>query len=160
MSGPDALFEPPQTPAIDTAEVKLPERNVNAFMSWTSSGPKFHCRSNCAVISAEEVAPAVCPVKVPCRMTVPVPALGVALSLGGTLGGTLGGDDDVGGGLPLGGRVAGCDGGGCVGADVVHAAARSRTAPAMAMARELMSLLVGARRDPKYVEPRHRPSPG
>jgi hypothetical protein len=93
-------------------------------------------------------------VKVPCRMTVPVPALGVALSLGGTVGG----DEDVGAGLPLGGRVAGCDGGGCVGADVVHAAARRSMAPTMAMGRKLMSLLVRGRRDPTHLEPGGRVS--
>jgi hypothetical protein len=89
-------------------------------------------------MSALEVAPAVCPVKLPCRMTVPVPALGVALSLGGTVAG----DDAVGAAVALAGTDAGFDAGGGVEPEVVQAADRSRMAPRAAVARDLMRRLV------------------
>ena len=52
VSAPDSDREPPQTPAMDSENSKLPEVKAKALMSWMSSGAAFQRSSNSTVRSA------------------------------------------------------------------------------------------------------------
>jgi hypothetical protein len=81
-SGPDSLRDPPQSPAIVSENVKLPDVNEKASTSWMSSGPALQRSSTSTPWSAETSGPVECPEKLPYRITTRVvPAGGDASQL-------------------------------------------------------------------------------